>query len=58
MKKKYRVATNNYITATSKIPAGSEHVLNLQTTDLVMQFLEEKGAVDYQGIKRLTVIEK
>lgn len=58
MKKKYRVATNNYITATSKIPAGSEQVLNLQTTDLVMQFLEEKGAVDYQGIKRLTVIEK
>ena len=58
MKKTYRVATNNYITATSEIPKGSERVLNLQTTDLVMQFLEERGAVDYQGIKRLTVIEK
>ena len=58
MKKKYRVATNNYITATSEIPEGSENVLNLQTTDLVMQFLEERGAVSYQGIKRLTVIEK
>ena len=58
MKKKYRVATNNYITATSEIPEGSEHVLNTLTTDLLIHFLEGKGAVDYQGVSRLSIIEK
>lgn len=56
MKKKYRVATNNYIPATSKIPKGADHLLNEQTTDILIRYLEKKETVDYQGVRRLTII--
>lgn len=58
MKRKYRVVTNNYITATSKIPEGSAQTLNVQTTDLVMQYLEKQKWVDYRGVRRLEIINK
>jgi hypothetical protein len=58
MNRKYRVATNNYITATSKIPEGSAQMLNIQTTDLIMQYLEKQKWVDYQGVRRLEYINK
>jgi 2',3'-cyclic-nucleotide 2'-phosphodiesterase (5'-nucleotidase family) len=58
MKKKYRVATNNYITATSTIPEGSDHVINVLTTDLIMQYLEKKGTVSYQGSTHLKILSK
>ena len=58
MKKKYRVVTNNYITATSEIPEGSDHVLNVLTTDLIMRYLEKKGAVNYQGSTHLKILSK
>ena len=57
MKKKYRVVTNSYIPATSEIPEGSEHVLNIQTTDVIMRYLEKQKTVDYHGVRRLHVIE-
>ena len=56
MKKKYKVVTNNYIPATSEIPEGSAHTLNLETSDIIMQYLEKKGQVSYQGVRRLTTI--
>ena len=56
MKKKYKVVTNNYIPATSEIPAGSARTLNLETSDIIMQYLEKKGQVSYQGVRRLTTI--
>ena len=58
MKKKYKVVTNNYIPATSDIPEGSAHTLNLETSDIIMQYLEKKGSVSYQGVKRLKIIEQ
>ena len=58
MKRKYRVVTNNYITATSKIPEGAAQTLNIQTTDLIMQYLEKQKGVDYQGMRRLEYINK
>ena len=58
MKRKYRVVTNNYITATSKIPEGAAQTLNIQTTDLIMQYLEKQKWVDYQGMRRLEYINK
>ena len=58
MKRKYRVVTNNYITATSKIPEGAAQTLNIQTTDLIMQYLEKKKWVDYRGVRRLEIINK
>lgn len=55
MKKKYKVVTNNYIPATSEIPEGSDHILNLETSDIIMQFLEKKKVVSYQGVSRLKI---
>ena len=58
MKRLYRVATNSYIPATSNVPEGSAHELNIQTTDLITRFLERKGNVDYHGVRRLKIIEQ
>lgn len=57
-KKKYRVATNNYITATSEIPEGSARVLNVPTTDLIMRYLQKKRTVNYKGTSHLKVLSK
>lgn len=56
MKKKYKVVTNNYVPATSEIPEGSAHTLNLETSDIIMQYLEKKETVSYQGVSRLKTI--
>jgi len=58
MKRKYRVVTSSYIPATTKVPEGSAQTLNIQTTDLIIQYLEKKKQVDYQGVKRLEFINK
>ena len=59
MKRKYRVATNNYIPATSKVPEGAiVEQTNSQTTSLLMDYLSKKGSVDYNGVRRLKVIKK
>lgn len=58
MKKKYRVATNNYIPATSKIPEGSAHTLNILTTDILMRYLEKCKTVNYQGVRRLSILSR
>ena len=55
MKRRYRVVTNNYITATSKLPEGVAQVQNVQTTDIVMRFLEKHKKVNYQGVRCLIV---
>ena len=56
MKKKYKVVTNNYIPATSEVPKGVAHTLNLETSDIIMSFLEKKEIVNYQGVKRLKTV--
>ena len=58
MKKKYRVATNSYVPATSVIPEGSDHTLNVQTTDLLIRYLQKRGTVNYKGVRRLTVLSR
>ena len=55
MKRKYRVATNSYVPATSKVPAGSSQLLNILTTDIIMQYLEKQQTVDYLGVRRLEI---
>ncbi len=57
MKRKYRVVTNSYVPATSEIPEGSEHALNVQTTDLIIRYLEKEQTVSYQGVRRLKIIK-
>ena len=56
MKKKYKVATNNYIPATSEVPKGVAHTLNMETSDIIMSFLEKKEIVNYQGVRRLKTV--
>lgn len=53
MRRRYRVATNSYIIATSEIPEGSDEHLNLFTSDLIMHFLEQHATVSYLGERRL-----
>jgi len=57
MKKTYRVMSNSYsvaISPTKRKDAG--HSIGRITTELVMDYLEHQGRVNYQGVKRL--IEK
>ena len=56
MKKKYKVVTNNYIPATSEVPKGVAHTLNMETSDIIMSFLEKKEIVNYQGVRRLKTV--
>ena len=55
MKKKYRVATNSYVPATSQVPKGADNILNVQTTDLIMNYLEKQQTVSYEGVRRLKI---
>ena len=56
MKKRYKVVTNNYIPAMSEIPEGSANTLNLETCDIIMNYLEKKKVVSYQGVSRLKIL--
>ena len=56
MKRRYRVATNSYVPATSEIPEGSEQMLNMFTTDVIMQYLEQHKTVNYLGVRRLEIM--
>lgn len=56
MKKKYKVVTNSYIPATSEIPEGSANTLNLETSNIIMNYLEKKKVVSYQGVSRLKIL--
>ena len=53
-KRKYRVVTNTYVSATcTYLDPEDMRVLNAQTSDLIMQFLEQKGHVNYNGVQRV-----
>ena len=50
MKKKFRVVTNNYVASTADSPREDEGERGAVTTsDLIIHWLEKKGAVDYHG---------
>ena len=55
MKKKYRVVTNNYVASIADSPREDQGERGAMTTsDLIMQWLEKKGTVDYQGRSSFT----
>ena len=59
LKKTYRVVTNNYvqaITPTNRKDEGSG--LGIGTAEAIMQFLKEKGHVNYQGRTCVKEIKK
>ena len=50
MKKKYRVVTNNYVASIADSPRQDQGVRgDVPTSDLIIQWLEKVGTVDYQG---------
>ncbi len=53
MNRKYRVVTNSYVWNSCDMPEDSGRMLDMQTTDLIMQFLENKHTVDYHSIRRI-----
>ena len=55
MKKKYRVVTNNYVASIADSPRQDQGVRgDVTTSDLIIQWLEKKGTVDYQGRSSFT----
>ena len=55
MKKKYRVVTNSYVASISDSPREDEgERLAVTTSDVIIQWLEKKGTVDYQGRSSFT----
>ena len=55
MKKKYRVVTNNYVASIADSPREDEgERLAMTTSDIIIQWLEKKGIVDYQGRSSFT----
>ena len=55
MKRRYRVATNSYLPVMSTIPEGSAHIQNIQTTDVLIEYLKSHPKVDYRGRRNLIV---
>ena len=54
LKKTYKVVTNSFVASISDAPRSDQgHSINIKTADLIIQFLEHQGSVDYQGKKRI-----
>ena len=55
MKQKYRVVTNNYVASVADSPRQDQGVRGeVTTSDLILQWLEKKGSVDYHGRSSFT----
>ena len=53
-KRKYRIVTNTYVSSTCTVLSPDDmNVLNAQTSDLIIHFLEQKGHVNYNGVQRV-----
>ena len=54
LKKTYKVVTNSYAAVVTKSPRKDNgHSINKQTAELIIQYLEHKKTVNYQGVKRV-----
>lgn len=59
MKRTYRVVTNSYVASTSKtLRPEQKRELDWMTSDIIMDYLQKKGSVDYQGRRCLIIKEK
>lgn len=55
----YRLVTSSYMaTVCRQYFNSSTHSLNMLTSDMLTQFLEKKGIVNYEGVNRLMVTEE
>lgn len=58
MKKTYRVTTNSYAASVCDSPRKDQgHSINCQTSDLIMQYLERMGTVNYSGVCRIKTVK-
>ena len=58
LNKTYKLVTSSYMASVCKQYFNSTtHSLNMLTSDLLTQFLEKKGVVNYEGVNRLKVTE-
>ncbi len=56
--KTYKLVTSSYMASVCKqYFNATTHSLNVLTSDLLTQFLEKKGIVNYEGVNRLKVTE-
>ena len=56
--KTYKLVTSSYMaTVCKQYFNATTHSLNVLTSDLLTQFLEKKGIVNYEGVNRLKVTE-
>lgn len=54
----YRLVTSSYMaTVCKQYFNSSTHSLNMLTSDMLTQFLEKKGIVNYEGVNRLMIKE-
>ena len=59
LKKTYRVVTNNYVQAITPTNRRDEgHSLGIGTAEAIMQFLKDKGHVNYQGKTCVKEVQK
>ena len=57
--KTYKLVTSSYMASVCKQYFNSTtHSLNMLTSDMLTQFLEKKGIVNYEGVNRLKVTEE
>lgn len=55
----YRLVTSSYMaTVCKQYFNSSTHSLNMLTSDMLTQFLEKKGIVNYEGVNRLMISEE
>ena len=58
-KKTYKVVTNSYTASVSVSPRKDQgRALNYQTSQMVIDYLQKRGSVDYSGVCRVTETQK
>ena len=54
LKRTYKVVTNSYVASITDAPRRDQgHSVNRKTADLIIDFLEHRPSVNYQGVKRI-----
>jgi 2',3'-cyclic-nucleotide 2'-phosphodiesterase (5'-nucleotidase family) len=52
--RRYRVATNSYVSSTNKVEGIERETKDMLTNDLLIQYLEKQQTVSYKGVRRLS----
>ncbi len=59
LKKKYKVVTNSYVAAICDSPRSDQgEDIGRKCSDMLMEYLEKKGTVNYQGVSRIKFVKR